>query len=30
MKSDKSKTKDELIREITALKKQFEESASSF
>jgi sigma-B regulation protein RsbU (phosphoserine phosphatase) len=30
MKSDKSKTKDELIRELTALKKQFEVNASSF
>jgi len=30
MKSDKSKTKDELIRELTALKKQFEASTSSF
>ncbi len=30
MKSDKNKTKDELIRELTALKKQFEASASSF
>ena len=30
MKSDKNKTKDELIRELTTLKKQFEASASSF
>ena len=30
MKSDKSKTKEELIRELTTLKKQFEASASSF
>ena len=30
MKSDKNKTKDELIRELTALKKQFEERTSSF
>jgi sigma-B regulation protein RsbU (phosphoserine phosphatase) len=30
MKSDKSKTKDELIRELTTLKKQFEKRTSSF
>ena len=30
MKSDKSKTKEELIGELTTLKKQFEASASSF
>ena len=28
--SDKSKTKDELIRELTALRKQFEEHTNSF
>ena len=30
MKSDKSKTKDELIRELKALKKQFEARTTSF
>ena len=30
MKSDKNKTKDELIRELTDLKKQFDERTSSF
>jgi sigma-B regulation protein RsbU (phosphoserine phosphatase) len=30
MKSDKNKTKDELIGELKALKKQFEERATSF
>lgn len=30
MISDKSKTKDELIRELNALKKQFEKNATSF
>jgi sigma-B regulation protein RsbU (phosphoserine phosphatase) len=30
MKSDKSKTKDELIRELKALRKQLEEHTSSF
>ncbi len=30
MKSEKSKTKDELLRELKALKKQFEEHTNSF
>jgi phosphoserine phosphatase RsbU/P len=30
MKSDKNKTKDELIRELKALRKQFEEHTASF
>ena len=30
MKSDKDKTKDELIRELQAIKKKFEESTRSF
>ena len=30
MKSDKNKTKDELIRELKALKKKLEEHTSSF